>query len=144
MISAATSRMTVRLPASSRPAPRPLRSEQTTTADRRLVGLVWGLFARATPFPRLALGAHVQFVANGMLFIVLGAVLLALPHTVGRGSIAVMRLAAWLTWAMALSEVANAWWGTRQLVPRHSQLPQRRLELALPRGRPAGMPIPDP
>ena len=58
MISAATSRMTVRLPASSRHAPRPLRSEQTTTADRHLVGLVWGLFAPATPFPRLALEYH--------------------------------------------------------------------------------------
>jgi hydroxylaminobenzene mutase len=28
-----------------------------------------------------------------------------------------MLLAAWLTWAMALSEVANAWWGTAQILP---------------------------
>jgi hydroxylaminobenzene mutase len=82
-----------------------------------LAGLVWGLFVPATPFPRLALGAHVQFVTNGMLFIVLAALLLALPHSVGHGSITVMLLSAWLTWAMALSEVANAWWGTQQTLP---------------------------
>jgi hydroxylaminobenzene mutase len=29
----------------------------------------------------------------------------------------VMLLAVWLTWAMALSEVANAWWGTNQMLP---------------------------
>jgi len=28
-----------------------------------------------------------------------------------------MLLAAWLTWLMALSEVANSWWGTNQLLP---------------------------
>ena len=82
-----------------------------------LVGLVWGLFVPATPFPRLALGAHVQFVTNGILFIVIATLLLALPHSVGRGSITVMLLSVWLTWAMALSEVANAWWGTRQTLP---------------------------
>jgi hydroxylaminobenzene mutase len=28
-----------------------------------------------------------------------------------------MLLAAWLIWPMALSEVANAWWGTTQMLP---------------------------
>ena len=28
-----------------------------------------------------------------------------------------MLLSVWLMWAMALSEVANAWWGTRQTLP---------------------------
>ena len=82
-----------------------------------LVGLVWGLVVPHTPHPRLALGAHVQFVTNGMLFIVLATLLLALPHSVGRKSVWVMVLSAWLTWAMALSEVANAWWGTTQTLP---------------------------
>ena len=81
-----------------------------------LVGLVWGLFVAGTPHPRLALGAHIQFVTNGMLFIILATVLLALPHNVGVKSVWVMVGAAWLTWAMALSEVANAWWGTRQML----------------------------
>lgn len=82
-----------------------------------LVGFLWGLVVPATPHPRLALVAHVQFVTNGTLFIVLATLLLLLPHRVGPRSIWVMVLAAWLTWAMALSEVANAWWGTTQMLP---------------------------
>jgi (hydroxyamino)benzene mutase len=82
-----------------------------------LVGLVWGLVVPATPHPRLALGAHIQFVTNGMLFIVLATVLLALRHSVGPKSVSVMVAAVWLTWAMALSEVANSWWGTTQTLP---------------------------
>lgn len=82
-----------------------------------LVGLLWGLVVPATPHPRLALGAHIQFMTNGMLFIVLATALLALPHSVGRKSVRVMVVAAWLTWAMALSEVANSWWGTREMLP---------------------------
>ena len=82
-----------------------------------LVGLLWGLAVPATPHPRLALGAHIQFEINGMLLIVMATALLALPHAIGRKSILVMIVAAWLTWAMALSEVANAWWGTLQTLP---------------------------
>lgn len=81
-----------------------------------LAGLVWGLVIPGAPFPRLALGAHIQFVTNGMLFMVLATVLLTLPHRVGIRSIWTMVVAAWLTWAMALSEVANAWWGTTQML----------------------------
>jgi hypothetical protein len=65
----------------------------------------------------LALGAHIQFVLNGMLFIILATTLLTLPHRVGLYSVWVMVLAVWLTWAMALSEVANSWWGTTQTLP---------------------------
>jgi hydroxylaminobenzene mutase len=82
-----------------------------------LVGLLWGFAVPATPHPRLAVGAHIQFVTNGMLFMVLGLVLLALPHRVGPKSIGVMVMAAWLTWAMAMSEVANSWWGATQTLP---------------------------
>jgi hydroxylaminobenzene mutase len=82
-----------------------------------LAGLVWGLAVPNTPFPRLALGAHIQFVTNGMLFVVLATALLALPHGVGLRSVRVMVAAAWLTWGMALSEVANAWWGTTKMLP---------------------------
>ena len=70
-----------------------------------------------TPHPRLALGAHIQFVTNGMLFIVLATAMLTLPHRVGIKSAWVMVAAAWLTWAMAISEVANSWWGTTQMLP---------------------------
>lgn len=82
-----------------------------------LVGLVWGLVVPGTPHPRLALAAHIQFVTNGMLFIVLATAMLTLPHRVGIKSVWVMVVAAWLTWAMAISEVANSWWGTTQMLP---------------------------
>ena len=88
-----------------------------------LVGLLWGLVVPATPYPRLALGAHIQFETNGVLFIVLATLLLKLPHRVGRKSVFVMVLSAWLTWCMALSEVANAWW----VRPECYRLPRIRL-----------------
>ncbi len=86
-----------------------------------LVGLVWGFVVPATPFPRLALTAHIQLVSNGLLFIVLATLLLTLPHQVGSKSLAVMQLAVGLTWVMALSEMANAWWGTNQMLPIAAQ-----------------------
>lgn len=79
-----------------------------------LAGLVWGIAVPATPYPRLALGAHIQFMVNGMLFTILAITLLALPHAIGPKSVRVMVASAWLTWLMALSEVANSWWGTTQ------------------------------
>jgi len=82
-----------------------------------MVGLMWGLVVPQTPFPRLALTAHIQFVTNGTLFIVLATLLLALPHRVGLKSVWVMVLSVWLTWAMAVSEAVNAWWGTTQMLP---------------------------
>jgi hydroxylaminobenzene mutase len=82
-----------------------------------LTGLVWGLVVPHTPYPRLALTAHVQFESNGMLIVILALLLMSLRHRVGTKSAFVMVGAAWLTWLMALSEVANAWWGTNQLLP---------------------------
>src|SRR5438552_8173819 len=82
-----------------------------------LAGLVWGFAPPLTPFPRLAVGAHIQFETNGLLFLALGVALLTLPHSVGPKSIAVMLVSTWLTWLMALTEVANSWWGANQLLP---------------------------
>ena len=82
-----------------------------------MVGLLWGFVVPHTPHPRLALGAHIQFITNGILIIVMAAILLKLPHDVGPRSAGVMLLAAWLIWPMALSEAANAWWGTTQMLP---------------------------
>lgn len=81
-----------------------------------LAGLVWGLVVPHTPHPRLALVAHIQFVTNGMVFILMAVILLKLPHSVGPKSALVMLLSACLTWLMLLSEVANAWWGTAGLL----------------------------
>jgi hydroxylaminobenzene mutase len=82
-----------------------------------LAGLVWGLAVPHTPYPRLALAAHVQFFVNGMLFILTGVLLLSLPHRVGSTSVSVLWVSVLLTWLMALSEVANSWWGANQILP---------------------------
>jgi len=82
-----------------------------------LVGLVWGLVVPHTPYPRLALTAHIQFEGSGVLFLIAAILLLKLPHRVGCKSIWVMLLAVWLSWVMNLSEVGNAWWGTTQILP---------------------------
>jgi (hydroxyamino)benzene mutase len=47
----------------------------------------------------------------------MAALLLKLPHNVGPKSALVMLVATWLVWPMALSEAANAWWGTNQMLP---------------------------
>ena len=82
-----------------------------------LAGLLWGFAPPVTPYPRLALGAHIQFETNGILFLVLGILLLTVPHRVGRRAVWVTVASAWLTWLMVLSEVANSWWGTNQMLP---------------------------
>jgi hypothetical protein len=82
-----------------------------------LAGLVFGFATPLAPYPRLALGAHIQFVTNGMLFAVLAVVLLNVPNRSGPKSVRVMVASAWLTWFMALSEAANAWWGADQMLP---------------------------
>jgi hypothetical protein len=82
-----------------------------------MAGLLWGFVVPLTPLPRLALVAHIQFMVNGLLVTALAVLLLTVPHRVGPKSLAVMVLAAWLVWPMLLSQVANAWWGTTQVLP---------------------------
>lgn len=79
-----------------------------------LVGIIWGLVIPHTPFPRLALSAHIQAVLNGMLFTLMAVLLLTLPHKVSARSALIMLIAAWLTWLTVISEIANAWWGTAE------------------------------
>jgi hydroxylaminobenzene mutase len=86
-----------------------------------LFGLVWGLVVPHTPFPRLALGAHIQFMTNGILFIVMALVLLSTVNNVGPRSASIMLLAVILTWVMGFSEIANAWWGTHEVLPIAAQ-----------------------
>ena len=62
-------------------------------------------------------GGSRQILIHGMLFIALATVLLTLSHQVGPKSIRVMAASAWLTWGMAISELANAWWGTKGTLP---------------------------
>ncbi|HUO07341.1 MAG TPA: hypothetical protein VM008_03505 [Phycisphaerae bacterium] len=81
------------------------------------VGLLWGLVVPHTPYPRLALGAHIQLVLSGLLFLITALLLLKLPHRVGSKSLLIILTSVYLTWLMALSEVANAWWGTTHMLP---------------------------
>ncbi len=81
-----------------------------------LAGLVWGPIIAGTPYPRLAIGAHIQFELHGLLFILMAVLLLKLEHTVGAKSMLIMVVSVWLTWLMLVSELANSWWGTTQLL----------------------------
>jgi hydroxylaminobenzene mutase len=82
-----------------------------------LCGLVWGAIVPHTPYPRLALTAHIQFMVNGLLFVVMAVLLHAIPNKVGPRSAFIMLMAVWLTWIMLASEVGNAWWGTKEILP---------------------------
>lgn len=81
-----------------------------------MVGLLWGFVVPATPFPRLALVAHIQLTVNGMLYCLMGMLLLNVSHQVGPRSIIAFHVSACLTWLMILSQIGNSWWGTTQLL----------------------------
>jgi hypothetical protein len=93
------------------------RSNLRQGAVYMLVGLVWGMAVPATPFPRLALTAHIQLTANGVMFLVAGLVILHLPIAKGGASAKILVAGPWLTWPVMLTEMANGWWGTRNMLP---------------------------
>lgn len=82
-----------------------------------LVGLLWGTMIPVTPYPRLALTAHIQLELNGLVYVILGMLLTAVPNRVGPRSIIVMLISVYCTWGLTLSEVANSWWGAYQVLP---------------------------
>ena len=93
------------------------RSNLRQGAVYMLVGLAWGMVIPTSPFPRLALGAHIQLTAHGIMFLVAGLVILHLQF--GKGGISAKTLAAgpWLTWPVMLTEMANGWWGAQKTLP---------------------------
>jgi hypothetical protein len=93
------------------------RSNLRQGAVYMLVGLLWGMVVPATPFPRLALGVHIQLTASGVMFLVAGLVILRLPIAGRSVSARILIGGPWLTWPVVLTEMANAWWGTRQMLP---------------------------
>jgi hydroxylaminobenzene mutase len=93
------------------------RSNLRQGAVYMLVGLVWGAVIPASPFPRLALGAHIQLTAHGIMFLVAGLVILRLPIATGGVSAKMLVAGPWLTWPVMLTEMANAWWGARNTLP---------------------------
>jgi hydroxylaminobenzene mutase len=82
-----------------------------------MTGLLWGVAIPHTPFPRLALSAHIQFLTSGIIYLLMSILLFTLPHRVGPRSTAVMLLSVWLTWGMATSEAFNSFWGTTHILP---------------------------
>jgi hydroxylaminobenzene mutase len=82
-----------------------------------LVGLLWGLVIPASPFPRLALGAHIQLTAHGVMFLVAGLVVLHLPSANSGLSAKILTAGPWLTWPVMLTEMANGWWGATKTLP---------------------------
>ena len=82
-----------------------------------LAGLLFGAAVGAAPYPRLALGAHIQLTTNGVMFIVAGLLLAYLGANLRGISRLVLVAAPWGAWAMALSEAANAWWGASKTLP---------------------------
>ena len=93
------------------------RSNLRQGAVYMLVGLVWGMVIPASPFPRLALGAHIQLTAHGVMFLVAGLVILHLPIAAGGVSARILVAGPWLTWPVMLTEMADAWWGARNTLP---------------------------
>jgi (hydroxyamino)benzene mutase len=82
-----------------------------------LIGLVWGFVVPHTTFPRLALTAHIQFMVNGLLLMIMGGVVVKFITRIGAGAMAIAVAAAWLTWPMLAAECANSWWGTTGILP---------------------------
>src|SRR5262249_37574300 len=101
--------------------PRVVRSTLCQGAAFLLVGLVWGLAVAKRPLPRLALGAHLQLTSHGVMFLVAGLVIGHAGLGTGRIAARILTAAPWLTWPVALSEMANAWWGTREMLPVSAQ-----------------------
>jgi hydroxylaminobenzene mutase len=93
------------------------RSNLRQGAVYMLVGLIWGMVVPATPFPRLALTAHIQLTANGIMFLVAGLVILRLPIAKSGVSAKILVAGPWLTWPVMLTEMVNAWWGARKMLP---------------------------
>jgi hydroxylaminobenzene mutase len=82
-----------------------------------MVGLMWGLVVRAAPFPRLALGAHIELTAHGVMFLVGGLVISHLSFAANGMASRILVSAPWLTWLAMVSEMANGWWGTTKMLP---------------------------
>ncbi|KAM7197113.1 hypothetical protein V8F33_005772 [Rhypophila sp. PSN 637] len=103
-------------------------------------GLLFGFLVPITPYPRLGLTAHIQFAVEGTMVCAAGLILGSKPFTstpsstpkaAGSASTEAQtvadRLKPWQIklvywgcagiWVTLMSEVANAWWGTRWVLP---------------------------
>ncbi|ODA76891.1 hypothetical protein RJ55_07407 [Drechmeria coniospora] len=88
-------------------------------------GLLFGFVVPMTPYPRLALTAHIQFCVEGTMVLAAGLLLQSDPFASGNGKTRPLadRLGPRQTtliyfglssiWITLFSEALNAWWGTR-------------------------------
>jgi hypothetical protein len=102
------------------------QSAQSTTAHSlirsglslQLAGLLWGLAVQATPYPRLALTAHIQLMAEGAMVLLAGLVLL--QTSVVQIGMLQCQLVYWGfagVWVSMVAECVNAFWGTNHILP---------------------------
>lgn len=90
-------------------------------------GLLFGFAVPFTPYPRLALTAHIQFAVEGTMVVAAGLLLDSKPFRNPSGQATDKTVAEYLVpwqrrvvywgltgiWVTLLSEAANAWWGTQ-------------------------------
>ncbi len=86
-----------------------------------MVGLLWGMAIPKTPFPRLALNAHLQLTGHGVMFLLAGLVILRLGLGQSGVSRVILLAAPWLTWLQMFSAMVNAWWGAHNILPLAAQ-----------------------
>lgn len=83
-----------------------------------LVGLVAGAAIPLVPYPRLMLSVHnAGFTANGLLSMVAAFMLSSSLCSVSPRAASVVIWAHVSLWALSLSEVAAAFWGTTKALP---------------------------
>ena len=86
-----------------------------------MAGLLWGVILPIAPHARLGLGAHIQFTGSAVMLAAAAFCIHYLKLGSGRTAQLILIGTPWLIWPMTLSEVANAWWGTNQVLPIAAQ-----------------------
>jgi hypothetical protein len=84
----------------------------------QLFGLIWGMVVGLTPYPRLALTAHIQFMAEGAMVLLIGLVLL--QTSIISISARQCRIVYWGlagVWVVTVAECVNSFWGTKEFLP---------------------------
>ena len=83
-----------------------------------LAGLLSGALIPFAPYPRLMLSAHnAGFTVSGTLSIVAALLVSSALSTISSRGAVVIIAAHVSLWALSLSEVAAAFWGTSQAIP---------------------------
>ncbi|KAK9235623.1 hypothetical protein V1525DRAFT_409464 [Lipomyces kononenkoae] len=83
----------------------------------QLFGLIWGYTVALTPFPKLALTAHIQSMTQGSM--ILGVGLLLRQSNLLKLSPLELTITWWgfaLAWPAVIVQCFNAFWGTNRLL----------------------------